>query len=318
MSGGGAGAEGGTHSPEAQHLVSPGPLSLWGPPCSSTVSLYAGIAAALNGTAANVSLYSGTGPYDWSGPGDLADAVAAAAAADVTILALGLGCAVETEGVDRPNLTLPYVQVRGRAGVSRYCSGSRQPPLPLPVPCQDALLYAVAAAVPPSGRLILVIESAGLVDVDPALADAILQVRRRGGGGGVVCCCQHRRCYSLPSVLRLQQLFIIGEEAGHALADILFGAVSPSARLPITGYRQEYLELAGPVADVSRAGGWAHGYFSGHCSYLPPSRYRRSSTSSRTRSVSAAPSATPTAYRPTSSGGASVSASPLRPGPTVT
>lgn len=58
----------------------------------------------------------------------------------------------------------------------------------------------------------------------------------------------------LPSVPRLPQLFIIGEEAGHALTDVLFGAVSPSARLPITGYRQEYLELAGPVADVSGTG----------------------------------------------------------------
>ena len=56
-------------------------LVLRGPPCSSTVSLYAGIAAALNGTAANVTLYSGTGPYDWSGPTDFADAVDALDAA---------------------------------------------------------------------------------------------------------------------------------------------------------------------------------------------------------------------------------------------
>lgn len=123
------------------------------------------------------------------------DAVAAAAAADVTVLVLGLGCAIETEGQDRPNLTLPYVQ--------------------------EVLLYAIAEAVPPTSRLVVMTVSAGLVDVDPALADALLQV------------------------------FIPGEEAGHGVADVLFGAVSPSGRLPLTGYKQEYLQLAGPVADFN-------------------------------------------------------------------
>jgi hypothetical protein len=42
---------------------------------------------------------------------------------------------------------------------------------------QEALLYAVAEAIPSTGRLVLVIESAGLVDIDPSLAAAIVQVR---------------------------------------------------------------------------------------------------------------------------------------------
>lgn len=87
---------------------------------------------------------------------------------------------------------------------------------------QDELLSSISLGVNRSRtQIILVTVSAGIIDIDEALIDAWLQ------------------------------FFIPGEEAGHALTDILFGTVSPSARLPLTGYSNEYLQICGPVADFN-------------------------------------------------------------------
>ena len=109
-----------------------------------------------------------------------------------------------------------------------------RPDLYLP-PAQDALLAAVSRAVRAraGAKLVLVTVSANVADVDEALVDARIQA------------------------------FLPGEEAGHALADVLFGAVSPSARLPLTAYANEYLAVAGPTADfnmVSEATGVGRTY----------------------------------------------------------
>ena len=40
-------------------------------------------------------------------------------------------------------------------------------------------------------------------------------------------------------------------EAGHGIADVIFGHVSPSARLPVTVYAEGYLSQVGPVSDFS-------------------------------------------------------------------
>jgi len=112
------------------------------------------------------------------------------------VLALGLGCQIESEGLDRPFLTLPQVQ--------------------------DELLAAVSGAVRRAGgALLLVTVSANVIDVDAALADAWVQ------------------------------LFLPGEETGHAFVDVAVGRVSPSGRLPLTGYANEYLDVAGPTADFN-------------------------------------------------------------------
>jgi beta-glucosidase len=125
----------------------------------------------------------------------LAEAAAAAAAADLVILAVGLGCQVEAEGLDRSYLTLP--------------------------PPQQQLLAAVSLALPAASRLVLLSVSAGVIDLDEELADAWVSM-------------------GYP-----------GEEAGHGLMDVLFGRVSPSGRLPLTGYADEYLAVCGPTADFN-------------------------------------------------------------------
>jgi hypothetical protein len=99
------------------------------------------------------------------------------------VLALGLGAAMESEGGDRVNMTLPSVQ--------------------------QALLSQVAAV---AKKLVIVVVSAGGVDLDESQAAAVLYAPYGG------------------------------EEAGSGLADVLFGRVSPSARMPVTVYRQAWAD----------------------------------------------------------------------------
>ena len=77
---------------------------------------------------------------------------------------------------------------------------------------QQQLLEAVHAA---AKKLVVVVVSAGPVFIAPTLADAILYA----GYGGM--------------------------EAGHGVADIIFGRVSPSGRFPVTVYGEDYLEKVG-------------------------------------------------------------------------
>jgi hypothetical protein len=163
-------------------------------PTSHVSSVLAALREEVGG-AAKITFAQGCDPYAASSPTGVADAAALAGAADLTLLVLGLGCGVETEGVDRPYLTLP--------------------------PVQDGLLAAVGLAKRPGARLLLVTVSAGAIDLDATAADAWVQ------------------------------LFIPGEEAGHGLMDLVFGRASPSGRLPLTLYANEYLDVAGPTADFN-------------------------------------------------------------------
>lgn len=110
-------------------------------------------------------------------------AVALAQTADITVLAVGLGEKVEGEGCDRPNMTLPHSQ---------------------------QLLYdAVSKTVRSRGKkLIVVVVSAGGVDIDETVADAVLW-----------------QPYG-------------GQASGDGLVRVLFGEYSPTARLPETFYKQ--------------------------------------------------------------------------------
>jgi hypothetical protein len=49
----------------------------------------------------------------------------------------------------------------------------------------------------------------------------------------------------MPASLWLQA-FYAGEEAGHGLWDLLSGRMTPSARLPLTVFREAYLGLVAP------------------------------------------------------------------------
>ena len=42
-----------------------------------------------------------------------------------------------------------------------------------------------------------------------------------------------------------------GEETGHGLWDVLSGRVSPSGRLPITHYAEDYLAAVAPISDFN-------------------------------------------------------------------
>ena len=153
-----------------------------------------------------------------SGPthaAELARAVKLAGEADVTVLALGLGDLVEGEGTDRER----------DQGLPDHRSNALGFP-----DAQQQLLEAVRKAQleraeqglsATAPKLVLTITSAGGVDVDPTLSDAILQ------------------------------LWYGGEETGHGLCDVLFGRVSPSGRLPITIHPEHYLAGIGPVNDLN-------------------------------------------------------------------
>ena len=110
--------------------------------------------------------------------------VAVAAKSDLVVLVVGLGNLVESEGLDRLNMTLPGVQM--------------------------ALLEAVQAV---AKKLVVICVSGGGVDLDEDAADAVI--------------------YSPYG----------GEEAGSGVADVLFGDVNPSAKLPLTFYTQGWSDF---------------------------------------------------------------------------
>lgn len=110
--------------------------------------------------------------------------------------------------------------------------------LTLPPP-QAELLRAVSAAAGGGRKLVLVLFSGGMVDLEEA------------GGARVAAA--------------VVQDFYTGEETGHGVMDVLLGRVNPSARLPLTAFKQPYLDLAAPVADFALVGpngvGRTHRFF---------------------------------------------------------
>jgi len=77
-----------------------------------------------------------------------------------------------------------------------------------------------AIAGDPTKRSVVVVNSAGGVDMNVTAVDAILQA------------------------------WYGGQETGHGVADVLFGAVAPSGRLPITIHPASYLAGVGPVPNL--------------------------------------------------------------------
>ena len=100
--------------------------------------------------------------------------------------------------------------------------------LGFPAP-QPQLLASVRNAT--RGKtLVLVSVSAGPVSLDATMADAILIA----GYGG--------------------------QEAGHGATDVMWGSVSPSARLPVTVYEESYLTKVGNILDYSTTSGVGRTY----------------------------------------------------------
>ena len=46
-----------------------------------------------------------------------------------------------------------------------------------------------------------------------------------------------------------------GQAAGYGVADVMWGAVSPSGRFPVTVYEPDYLTKVGPILDYSTTSG---------------------------------------------------------------
>eukprot|EP01043_Picozoa_sp_COSAG02_P059828 COSAG02_NODE_7694_length_2889_cov_19.079570_1_plen_409_part_10 len=97
---------------------------------------------------------------------------------------------------------------------------------------QNALLKAVRAAMTkPHQKLVLVLVSAGPIALTNLSAyDAVLYA----GLGG--------------------------QAAGYGVADIMWGARSPSARFPVTVYEADYLHKVGPILDYSTTSGVGRTY----------------------------------------------------------
>ena len=131
---------------------------------AATTSQVSTILAALREELSNVSYAPGCAPMAPVSPTGIADAAALARGAELTVLALGLGCAIETEGVDRPYLRLPPVQDELLAAVS--------------------LAVAARRAAGERATLLLVTVSANVADVDAALVDGWLQLFMPGEEAG--------------------------------------------------------------------------------------------------------------------------------------
>lgn len=149
----------------------------------------------------------------------IAEAVAAAQGADVIVLNLGLGNDVEGEGQDRVFLTFPEPQIALLEALAKSKGGicallARPPPLHSLYNTKVLKEHVVGQA-----KLVLAIMSAGGVDLDPTLADAIVQ------------------------------LWYGGQETGHGLTDVLWGRLNPSGRMPLTVHPTSYLSSG--VGNVS-------------------------------------------------------------------
>lgn len=200
---------------------------------SNTTTIFGGIAAAGTKTGATVTYAHGSnltcpqvkrsggavgdfdcvseanssGFYSPAAAAAIAEAVTAAKSADVTVLAVGLGAIIEAEGNDRVNVRTHAISATAYFPrmLLRDCL-MLQMTLPS---VQRELLKAVSAV---AKKLVLVVVSAGGVDLDETKAAAVVWAPYGG------------------------------EEAGSGLADVLFGAVNPSARLPVTVYKQAWAD----------------------------------------------------------------------------
>ena len=135
---------------------------------------------------------------------NLSAAVALALAADYAIVFAG---DTASEGRDRTSLALPCLPASDGGVLLRPRSGGALAPACVGASSQDELIAAVAAAQP---KTVVVLSVPGAV-LTPWRAQ-------------------------VPAILTN---FMPGQAVGHAVADVLFGVVSPAARLPLTWPNRE-------------------------------------------------------------------------------
>jgi beta-glucosidase-like glycosyl hydrolase len=86
---------------------------------------------------------------------------------------------------------------------------------------QTALVAAVVAAIPPTAKLVVFLVTAGAVDFDEPRADAVFYAPYGG------------------------------EETGHGGWDVIMGRAMPAARMPVTAFRNGYLNITAPLANFN-------------------------------------------------------------------
>lgn len=148
-----------------------------------------------DGNTATVQWVLGSRVQHPDGSYGLSNASQAAANADMVLLVLGTGTQIEVEGLDRSVLTLPSSQLD--------------------------LVNAVVGSIGASTKLIVVLITAGTVDITIPRADALIYAPYPG------------------------------EEAGHGLWDVLMGRIVPSGRMPLTTYRNGYMNIKPPLANFN-------------------------------------------------------------------
>ena len=198
---------------------------------SFTVSILEGVrrkAAALGGAAAvSVAYAQGSGVSGDIDPGAVEVAAQVAARADYTVVCVGIDASIEHEGEDRTSIGLP--------------------------PAQAHLMARVVAAVNEAGkgRVIVALVNGGPVSSD-WLRNASLPAPAVVGPAaiGPRNPTPTAAAPPAPRVHAVVEVFDLGQSAGTAVADVLWGDSNPSGALPFTIYPEAFVDMV-PLTNMS-------------------------------------------------------------------
>eukprot|EP00958_Prasinococcus_capsulatus_P018270 scaffold2129_cov318-Prasinococcus_capsulatus_cf.AAC.3 len=163
--------------------------------------------------------------------GGIPQAVHDAAAADATVLVLGLDQTQEREGHDRTQIGLPAAardDACGRRGPRSRRNRRAASPLLQHAPRRQQLLRPSSSSS--AARALTSSRVAGLRALRPAIIVRAADACRRE-------CAARRGAASRADGGRLWD----AQSGGQAVAEAIFGAFSPSGRLPVTWYPSDYV-----------------------------------------------------------------------------